>query len=406
MNTPTDSVFSLVPLGDILVPVSRPEAVNTEKTYELLGAHWYAEGLYTKEVKAGAEIRANRLFRVETGDFVYNRLFAWKGSFAIATNENHGCYVSNEFPCFLVRDDRLDGQYLRRYFSRVSAWEEALGLSSGGTPTSRNRLKVDKLLAMKIPLPSLSEQQRIVARIEELAARIEEARGLRRQAMEEARVLAERAAATLLGSDWPVAALDDLLREPSRNGLAPRPSDTPPGTPILRISAATSRDDAIVDETDVRYLQVSEGDEVKYKLEPGDLLACRFNGNLNYVGRFALYSGTSSEARVYPDKLIRFRLDTEKALPEFVRTAMNGPKGRAAIESLAATTAGNIGISASGLKTVRIPVPPISEQRRIVAYLDDLQTKVDTLKQLQAETAVELDALLPSVLDRAFKGEL
>ena len=37
---------------------------------------------------------------------------------------------------------------------------------------------------------------------------------------------------------------------------------------------------------------------------------------------------------------------------------------------------------------------------------DTLQGKVDLLKHLQAETSTELDALLPAVLDRAFKGEL
>jgi type I restriction enzyme S subunit len=41
-----------------------------------------------------------------------------------------------------------------------------------------------------------------------------------------------------------------------------------------------------------------------------------------------------------------------------------------------------------------------------VVYLDDLRAKVDSLKRLQAETADELDALLPSVLDKAFRGEL
>ena len=46
------------------------------------------------------------------------------------------------------------------------------------------------------------------------------------------------------------------------------------------------------------------------------------------------------------------------------------------------------------------------EHLRIVAYLDDLQAKVDSLKRLQAETAAKLAAMLPSVLDRAFKGEL
>ncbi|HSB81427.1 MAG TPA: restriction endonuclease subunit S [Candidatus Methylomirabilis sp.] len=53
-----------------------------------------------------------------------------------------------------------------------------------------------------------------------------------------------------------------------------------------------------------------------------------------------------------------------------------------------------------------VPLPAISEQHRIVNYLDTLQTKVDALKRLQTETATELDALLPSILDKAFKGEL
>jgi type I restriction enzyme S subunit len=51
-------------------------------------------------------------------------------------------------------------------------------------------------------------------------------------------------------------------------------------------------------------------------------------------------------------------------------------------------------------------VPPLPEQRRIVAYLDDLQARVDALRALQAATAAELDALLPAVLDKAFRGEL
>jgi type I restriction enzyme S subunit len=50
--------------------------------------------------------------------------------------------------------------------------------------------------------------------------------------------------------------------------------------------------------------------------------------------------------------------------------------------------------------------PPLAEQRRIVAELDALQAEVDALKRLQAETAAELDALLPAILDKAFNGEL
>jgi len=62
----------------------------------------------------------------------------------------------------------------------------------------------------------------------------------------------------------------------------------------------------------------------------------------------------------------------------------------------------NLGI----LSSLPFPALQLPEQRRIVAYLDDLQARVDAVKQLQAETQAELDALLPSILDKAFRGEL
>jgi type I restriction enzyme S subunit len=48
----------------------------------------------------------------------------------------------------------------------------------------------------------------------------------------------------------------------------------------------------------------------------------------------------------------------------------------------------------------------VTEQREILAELDMLNTEVNLLRRLQAETSVELDALSPSILDRAFNGEL
>ena len=102
----------------LLTRVSREEAVAADQRYDILGAHWYAKGLYTKETKFGSEIAAAKVYRVVEGDFVYNRLFAWKGSFALASTENNGCYVSNEFPCFAVNQDRLEPQFLFRCFSR------------------------------------------------------------------------------------------------------------------------------------------------------------------------------------------------------------------------------------------------------------------------------------------------
>ncbi len=58
------------------------------------------------------------------------------------------------------------------------------------------------------------------------------------------------------------------------------------------------------------------------------------------------------------------------------------------------------------IRQLRLPVPPLNEQRQIVAYLDNLQSRIDKLRRLQSETQKELDALMPSILDKAFKGEL
>ena len=48
----------------------------------------------------------------------------------------------------------------------------------------------------------------------------------------------------------------------------------------------------------------------------------------------------------------------------------------------------------------------LNKQRRIVAYRDDLSERGNALRRLHDESQVELDVLLPSVLNRAFKGEL
>ncbi len=58
------------------------------------------------------------------------------------------------------------------------------------------------------------------------------------------------------------------------------------------------------------------------------------------------------------------------------------------------------------LKAYKVLVPPLADQERIVAYLDNLQSQANALKDLQAQAATELNVLLPSILDKAFKGEL
>lgn len=63
-------------------------------------------------------------------------------------------------------------------------------------------------------------------------------------------------------------------------------------------------------------------------------------------------------------------------------------------------------ISKGDVEQIHLPLSPLSEQRRIVAYLEGIQAKAEELRRLQQETQKELDALVPAVLDRAFRGKL
>lgn len=153
-----------ITLANLVDPVTRREATDPNKTYRMLGVKWYAQGAFVRETKLGSDIAAKSVFRVERADFIYNRLFGWKGSFALISENMDGCHVSNEFPTFRVNSSHACLQYIMLIFRLPDIWQTALAKSSGSTPTSRNRLKEDDLLSMEIPLPDLATQSKIAAK--------------------------------------------------------------------------------------------------------------------------------------------------------------------------------------------------------------------------------------------------
>jgi type I restriction enzyme, S subunit len=156
------------PLGELVRQVRREEAVDPSRGYRLLGVRWYGGGLFVREEKQGSEVGASKLYRIEAGDFVYNRLFAWKGSFAVAGKDVAGAYVSGEFPTFEVDTNSLDVRYLLGLFSDPRVWVIVEDKSVGGTPTSRNRLKEAAFLRLEVPVPPVREQMRLANLIDQL----------------------------------------------------------------------------------------------------------------------------------------------------------------------------------------------------------------------------------------------
>ena len=377
----------LIALGEVLTPVSRPESVDPEKIYKVLGAHWYAKGLYIKDVLPGSEIRADKAYRVEEGDFVYNRLFAWKGSFAVATKDAAGCYVSNEFPCFAVNRDRADPLYLWKYFSRSSAWDEALSLSTGGTPTSRNRLKEEKFLALRIPLPAGPEQRRIVARIESLAVKIKEARGLREQANGEAQFFVTNVHLHLAGDRR--RKLGEIVKL-DEDRVPIRPIEEYPQVGVKGFGAGLFPKPAIAG-VDTTYSAFN-------RLYEGALVLSQVKG---WEGAVAVCDGELAGWYVSPEYRT-FRCIPSESRPDYLSAVVTTEWFWSRLKD--ATR----GVGARRERTrperfleIEIPMPDVENQ----LHGETIFVQVDALKKLQAKTAAELDALLPSVLDKAFKRE-
>lgn len=399
------AAWSVVKLGEVLRKSIDWIAIDPDQNYTEVTVKLWGKGVVQRRIAKGSEIAATRRSRVREGQFILSRIDARNGAIGVVPQGLAGAVVSNDFPSFDVSTQLLVPAFLG-WMSKTAAFVDSCRAASEGT-TNRVRLQEQRFLGQEIPLPPLEEQRRIVAKLDRIAAQSDGVAALQESIQSQTACLMSRIATELLAlGRWDEASLGELLVEPSRNGLAARPSSSPPGVPILRISAGTSRPDARVEESDVRYLPLSSAQVEAYSLRPGDVLACRFNGNLEFVGRFSLFEGESRGTRVYPDKLIRFRVDPEKALPRFVVIAMNSKAGRDQIEHFCQTTAGNIGISATNLRTVKMPVPPMTAQRRIVEQLDTLQGKVGTLQELQTEARREVGALMPAILDRAFRGEL
>ena len=303
--------------------------------------------------------------------------------------------------------DRTDRNFVALLQPNFRLGRSVGARGTGGTPTSRNRLKEDKFLAMEIPLPPLPEQRRIVARIEELAAKINEARGLRQQPAEEAEALMSRASSTLLDdAGWPNEQLGSLLTESPRNGLSPKREVENGGRPMLRINAVSSSPTRFVDLGALKMVEVQDEEAVPFELQFDDVFIVRYNGDINRVAKAAIYKGGEPNRSIFPDKLMRLRTDHSKMLPDFLVYALGSRRMRQQIEQFGKTTAGNIGISGGNAKSFPVSVPPIQDQHRIVAELDATQSQVGALIKLQAETGAELAALLPSMLHRAFAGNL
>jgi type I restriction enzyme S subunit len=271
----------------------------------------------------------------------------------------------------------------------------------------RQRIHPEQLVEQLITLPSLDEQRRIVSRIDAIAVKIAEARALREVAIQQAGAVLGAALSQVfdqLDSTWANATIDAIAATVDA-GWSPQCDELPAKADEWGILKTTSVQWCSFLPQENKRLPTSSIPRGDLTLEEGDVLVTRA-GPMKRVGVPATVRERHSRLMI-SDKLIRIRPRLDEIDPRFLEYAIASPIAQ---KHLVARKTGladaQVNISQSILRSTPIAYPPLAEQRRIIAELDALQAKVDAMKALQTETAAELDAMLPAILDRAFKGEL
>lgn len=381
--------YAKVRLGDVLTPVWRSERLTPAKTYRTVGVKWYAEGLFHREPLLGRDIKAKELYRIAAGDLVYNRLFAWKGSFALAEAEHDGCYVSGEFPCFTVDREKVNPAFVRWYTATPLFWQSVVDLSTGSSRQSRLRLKEERFLEMQMPLPHKQEQDRIVEVIESVAGRIGEARRLR-QAVEDEREELLRSFARELAKDAPRRPLQQVAPV-TRRPVEIKKSGMYPELGIRSFGKGTFHKPAISG--------ANLGRKRLFHIHPGDLV---FSNVFSWEGAIAV-AQDADEGRVGSHRFITCVPDPDLATAEFLRSWLLTDEGMSFILEASPGAAGrNRTLGLKKLMVIPVPLPPLEAQKR----LTQLSCYLASARQTQATVAAELKSMMPAVLDLAFRGEL
>jgi type I restriction enzyme S subunit len=391
--------WPMAPLGE--VPrhyreyIDAPEA----KEYPKLSVKLYGRGVVLDAPADGTSLKMKRHQLAKAGQVILSEIWGKKGAIGLVPPEGAGALCTSHFFLFDIVRERLEPRYLKLIFT-ANYLEDQLDLEAKGT-TGYAAVRPNHLLAATIPVPPLNEQRRIVARIEALAGRIAKAKRLREEAGEvsEAFLKAELRRVFTCNQDEPISSLESACAAIIDN-LHSNPIYAENGVPCVR-------------SPDVGWGKLNLQSALKTNEEEFMRRTVRGVPAVDDIVFVREGGGTGKAAIVQPGQ--RFSLgqrvmiltpDRSKVLPRFLLYQLLSPPLQE--DQIVPLTKGSASphLNIGAMRKFRLTIPPISKQRRIVAQLDTLQAKVEALRGLQTETAAELDALLPAVLDRAFKGEL
>ena len=376
-----------VELREVLRTDLTPVPISPAETYEMAGVYSFGRGLFRKEPVFGSNTSYRFFYRLASDHFVMSQLFGWEGALALSSPEFAGLYVSPQFPTFRCDERRLSRFFLGLFARTPSFWED-LATRTRGMGDRRRTLNPQALLSCKIPFPPLDEQRRIVTRIEQLSATVMEGQKLRTESLEASSSVITSLHLSLSGER--LRSLHDILKLDERR-VPVCPNGTYPQVGIKGFGGglfARGTLDAI-QTTYKDFNLLFDGALVLSQVKgwEGAIAVC----NERFAGLYA-----SPEYRT-------FSFLPEEALPKYMSAIVSSPWFYGKLKDLTR------GVGARRERTrpetfleMQIPMPTVAQQRSALQVFE----KLDALKKMQSETSAELDALMPSILAKAFRGEL
>lgn len=267
--------------------------------------------------------------------------------------------------------------------------------------TTRLKLTQAQMKTIPVPVPSVEEQERIVARIEELFSELDNGVETLRKTKQQLAVYRQAVLKDAFSGCevWEKQFFSDLMCE-VRNGYGQKPSDCGKYR-ILKISAVRPLN---LDFSESRLNETPFFDDDT--IAENDILFTRYNGSREFVGVCAVVPPLS-EVYAYPDKLIKCRPKIQNAVhSKYLAYFMSQGEARKYLRSKIKTTSGQNGIAGADIKKTVVYLPNMDVQSQIVREIETSLSVCDSIEKTVDTALQQAEAMRQSILKKAFEGKI
>ncbi len=297
------------------------------------------------------------------------------------------------------RDDNAINEFL--WYCLDIATNSLLRETSGSTFPNLPR---EKLYGIKIPLPPISEQKRIAAKIQELTQEVERARTSCEKQLAAAKALPAAYLREVFESEeakkWERKRLGEVILF-IKNGIVAEQNFEGKGSQVTRIETIS---DGVIDSEKIGWVNLLRDNFVDFKLCKGDILFSHIN-SVEKLGNCAIYEGTP-ENLYHGMNLLRIKVDEDILEPYFFLYWLRSDVCQNYYITNARRAIGQASLNQKDIKQMPIYLPPRHIQHRIASELKEKMAEVENLQSTILNQKSAIEAMPQAILRKAFRGEL